>query len=63
MSLLPYQGGVEIQFNQLVSQLSNSSGRRWLAQQEYHMVRLDFQVKWRIMGPPGLQQRFAKNTR
>ena len=60
MSLLPYQWWCGNSANWLVSQLSNSSGRRWLAQQEIPWPALIFRLNGELWGPPGLQQRFAR---
>ena len=60
MSLLPYQWWCGNSADWLISQLSNSSGRRWLAEQEIPWPALIFRLNGELWGPPSLQQRFAR---
>ena len=60
MTLLPYQWWCGNSANWLVSQLSSSSGRRWLANQEIPWPALIFRLDGELWGPPGLRQRFTR---
>ena len=60
MTLLPYQWWCGNSANWLVSQLSSSSGRRWLANQEIPWPALIFRLDGESWGPPGLRQRFTR---
>ena len=60
MTLLPYQWWCGNSANWLVSQLSSSSGRRWLATQEIPWPALIFRLDGELWGPPGLRQRFTR---
>ena len=60
MTLLPYQWWCGNSANWLVSQLSSSSGRRWLANQEIPWPALIFRLDGELWGPPGLRQRFIR---
>ena len=60
MTLLPYQWWCGNSANWLVSQLSSSSGRRWLSNQEIPWPALIFRIDGEIWGPPGLRQRFTR---
>ena len=52
MSLLPYQWWCGNSANWLVSQLSSSSGRRWLSNQEIPWPALIFRVDGELWGRP-----------
>ena len=60
MTLLPYQWWCGNSANWLVSQLSSSSGRRWLANQEIPWPALIFRLDGELWGPPGSRQRFTR---
>ena len=60
MTLLPNQWWCGNSANWLVSQLSSSSGRRWLANQEIPWPALIFRLDGELWGPPGLRQRFTR---
>ena len=60
MTLLPFQWWCGNSANWLVSQLSSSSGRRWLANQEIPWPALIFRLDGELWGPPGLRQRFIR---
>ena len=60
MTLLPYQWWCGNSANWLVSQLSSSSGRRWLSNQEIPWPALIFRIDGELWGPPGLRQRFTR---
>ena len=60
MTLLPYQWWCGNSANWLVSQLSSSSGRRWLANQEIPWPALIFRLDGELWGPPGSRLRFTR---
>ena len=60
MTLLPNQWWCGNSANWLVSQLSSSSGRRWLANQEIPWPALIFRLDGELWGPPGSRQRFTR---
>ncbi len=60
MILLPYKWWSGNSANWLVSQLSSSSGRRWLSNQQIPWAGLIFRLDGELWGPPGLRQRFVR---
>jgi DNA-binding MarR family transcriptional regulator len=60
MSLLPYQWWSGNSANWLISQLSSSSGRRWISNQSIPWPALIFRLDGELWGPPSLRQRFVR---
>ena len=60
MNLLPYQWWCGNSSTWLISQLSSSSGRRWLSNQTIPWPGLIFRLNGELWGPPGLRARFQR---
>tara|TARA_A100001388_G_C28422306_1_gene335690 strand:- start:86 stop:580 length:495 start_codon:yes stop_codon:yes gene_type:complete len=60
ISLLPFHWWYGNSSDWLVSQLSSSAGRRWLAEQRIPWPGLIFRLDGEIWGPPGFRKKFVR---